>query len=77
MCPTKSPSFHCVTQKSSAFIRLPLSPFSFPPILLQKTSGKGSLSSECDDTGCSEKLWMPHPQKHSRPGWMGDLRNLV
>jgi len=22
-------------------------------------------------TGCSENLWMPHPWKHSRPGWMG------
>jgi len=22
-------------------------------------------------TGCSEKLWMPHPWRCSRPGWMG------
>ena len=22
-------------------------------------------------TGCKEKLWMPHPWKCSRPGWMG------
>ena len=22
-------------------------------------------------TGCSEKLWMPHPWQCSRPGWMG------
>ena len=22
-------------------------------------------------TGCPERLWMPHPWRHSRPGWMG------
>jgi len=21
-------------------------------------------------TGCPERLWMPHPCRHSRPGWM-------
>ena len=21
-------------------------------------------------TGCPERLWMPHPHRHSRPGWM-------
>ena len=21
-------------------------------------------------TGCPEKLWMHHPWRHSRPGWM-------
>jgi len=20
---------------------------------------------------CPEKLWVPHPWRHSRPGWMG------
>jgi len=22
-------------------------------------------------TGCPRRLWMPHPCRHSRPGWMG------
>jgi len=21
-------------------------------------------------TGCPRRLWMPHPWRHSRPGWM-------
>uniref|UniRef100_A0A669QTQ2 Coiled-coil-helix-coiled-coil-helix domain containing 3 n=1 Tax=Phasianus colchicus TaxID=9054 RepID=A0A669QTQ2_PHACC len=24
----------------------------------------------CTGTGCPRRLWMPHPWRHSRPGWM-------
>lgn len=34
---------------------------------------KGAAAAHGSDTGtsCSEKLWLPHPWKYSRSGWMG------
>ena len=29
------------------------------------------------DIGCPEKLWMPHPWRHSGPGWIGPLGSYL
>ena len=28
-------------------------------------------------TGCPRRLWVPHPWRHSKPGWMWLLGSLV
>jgi len=35
--------------------------------LLRKNKGRNK---HCTGTGCPRRLWMPHPWRHSRPGWM-------
>jgi len=37
--------------------------------LLEKTELKSSLMQQLA-SGCPRRLWMPHPCRHSKPGWM-------
>ena len=46
---------------------------------LDYTSGRNFLLWGWGDTGtgCPARLWMPPPSKHSKPGWIGLLSNLI
>lgn len=40
-------------------------------------SGTGDIEGgEVLETGCPQKVWIPHPWGRSEPGWMGTLRSL-
>ena len=37
---------------------------------IRKSQTLPTMCLVCKNTGCPRRLWMPHPWRHSRPGWM-------
>lgn len=43
----------------------------------RNSNSEDGLRRTLTGTGCPENLWMFNPWRHSQPGWMGFLGNLV